>query len=574
MFEFKDSEEIKALKAAPKNGDSIEAARKLQGWLAFFNKAVQEVDISTDYEERARASFFKYYKDLLSEKKYERQVQVFLNDVPAIIDEVSLELSSVHEAEDREIYVDFSSPEDQSNYAKFRIRELKDEALMKSKAIPVALNNVNSYVFVTKETFFFIDINEIIDVDEKHNGFCKYIIFKEGEETIAVDSVNVWRLNKEGELESKEPHKAGEIPVKSFWSDTYRLDNSIVKDSLLYTSFPAMKRFIRHQNGRDAHELYAKYLIIQMRKPKCTNATVFEGKRMQCNSFGTISGYYKDAAGEEKHFSQSCKSCEAWNLISAGTVVQTLEPVGENIRTDDPIKFVVPDSSILKYNQEASAEYKNAVISSIITFFASVLTAKQVNKDQVAALAQHKERVFFRVAKNLEEIHRFILRINAKLNYPSSFRDVVSKYGRSFFVLSSDQLADEYREAKAKAAPVAELDERYTKYIKGRYSSNPPALERQLMLFNLEPYFHNDLAEVAEMNAAGKVSNEDAVKKTKWSDLIKWFERVHSRVNEFAPEAAFEKRIEGINALINAELEEYMKTVISSTEKQIENEQS
>jgi hypothetical protein len=509
------------------------------------------------HEARAKNLFFEFVSRLLPSDKADRYKQNFQNDLPELLGNVKTEYKRVHTSEDRNVRAYFNDTDIEKEFESFRKEILKDNERMKSEGTDKVMTSINSYVVVFPPEmggrFAWIDIEDVVDVVED-----VYLMFKAGEQVFLVndDGFSIYS-NNNGKLtlEKEIFTELGYAPFAPFWKSKYKDDNRIIKASPLYTSFPKFDKFIHHQNGRFNYELWAKYAVLQIRKPKCTYEDTSEGKTGYCDGFGTISGtYWMDDV--ETSYHTSCPECQRWKLLGPGTVIETPEQVGDAPQRNDPAALLISaDVPTLDYNAKTTFEYRNEIVNSLIGVLGSFIGREAVNEKQVAALLEEKNSILESLAQNFEVIHEFILKTAALYQYPEQFEGAVVDYGKRFFLKSSDELLAEYDEAKKAAAPQFVLDSKLERAIKAKTQNNPPAQERSIIMMNLEPFIHSSIKEVQEYAMQGLASTEQAQLKINFTALMARFERENGSVNQFEQFRTLDQRIDSINAQLITYLE-------------------
>jgi len=99
-------------------------------------------------------------------------------------------------------------------------------------------------------------------------------------------------------------------------------------------------------------------------------------------------------------------------------------------------------------------------------------------------------------------------------SYDPSYKGSLVIYGRDYILESANELLAQYQAAKAKGAPVYELNALFQRYLLSKHQNNPMELALSLKMLKIEPLVHYTLLEASTM----RVSDDDLKAKIYFSD--------------------------------------------------------
>ena len=137
-------------------------------------------------------------------------------------------------------------------------------------------------------------------------------------------------------------------------------------------------------------------------------------------------------------------------------------------------------------------------------------------------------------------------------------------YGTEFYLYTSDELRERYKNAKEAGMSEADLDALLTQVIETEYRHNPQQMQRMVILSDLEPYRHLTRNEVAGLYDKGIVSKEEYLVKLNFADFVRRFERENMNIIEFGDNIEYDTKI----GIIKERMKEYAKEMVPTTEPQ------
>lgn len=117
-------------------------------------------------------------------------------------------------------------------------------------------------------------------------------------------------------------------------------------------------------------------------------------------------------------------------------------------------------------------------------------------------------------------------------------------WGKQYFVRGIDMIVKEYQSAKEAGSPDYQLNNLIAELNFTKFDNNPMALQRSVILNELEPFQTYTLKELVDI---GLATPEDMIIKQYFNDFIERFEREETNVVDFMSNGTFENKINKIN---------------------------
>jgi hypothetical protein len=224
----------------------------------------------------------------------------------------------------------------------------------------------------------------------------------------------------------------------------------------------------------------------------------------------------------------------------------------------NPVQMLTVDRSSLDYNVEEEDRLRTNIITGIVGTNEEITTRDALNEQQIKANFESQSTVLNRVKKGFEEAQAFVDETCCRLRYGTAFIGLNINYGTEFYLQTSDELRERYKNAKESGASEADLDALSQQIIETEYRTNPQMMQRMIILSDLEPYRHLSREEVQTLRDKNLVSDVTVMVKMNFADYIRRFERENMNVTEFGETIPYERKIE----TVKAELEKYAQEAL------------
>jgi hypothetical protein len=228
-----------------------------------------------------------------------------------------------------------------------------------------------------------------------------------------------------------------------------------------------------------------------------------------------------------------CPHCHEKRITGAGSFVEVPVPIEGQPDLHDPVGMLSVDRASLDYTTEEDARLREAIITAIVGTNEEITTRDALNEQQIKANFESQSTVLNRVKKGFEEAQAFVDETCCRLRYGTAFISLNINYGTEFYLQTSDELRERYKNAKESGASEADLDALSQQIIETEYRTNPQMMQRMIILSDLEPYRHLSREEVQTLRDKNLVSDVTVMVKMNFADYIRRFERENMNVTEF-----------------------------------------
>lgn len=488
-------------------------------------------------------------------------------------------LSRIFDGRNPAFIYQFTSPEYKADWETYRAEKLKEPGVWQTKGWDFFKSEINSVLVVDlpleqvterpEPYFYWVSINDVLVFEARPDGQMKFIVFRRGDKVIVIDdySYRVWDKNtsdftKLPELET--PHNLGYCPAHFFWNEPLSIDNPDVKASPLSKELESLDWFEFFHISKRQFDLYGSYPILSGYAPKCDYTNAENGDYCDGGFLKDVQGHYKlDSAG----VLQRCPKCADKRVVGAGSFVEIPIPSkvdGEEVPDlRNPVQMLNVDDKALKYNVEEEERLRNAIITSVVGQDELITNRDAYNEQQVRANFENATTVLRRVKRGFEIIQEWVDSTICLFRYGTDFISAKIDYGTEFFLYTTQELREQYKTAKEAGASEAELDKMLNSIIETEYRNDPIQQRRMMILAELEPYRHKTQAELLELYGKGLVSAEDMLIKSRFSDLIRRFERENTNVLYFGEEIDYSAKIDRIKETLRSYISDVMPTPIN-----------
>lgn len=543
--------EIQAAIKNPKASAQLLKAVKHQQRLRFHAEEAQDnTDVSPYYTD-----FLRWVAEFLPADKLKMfttllQFPVYTNE---ILKAISEEYQKVYEAENASFSYEFNSDETSSRFEQY-LNDQKFWDKWKEASSDAMLKDINALVVIdmpenatdTEPYFYFQDIDQVKDIGYVNNVVQWILVNQKDNQYLLIDDVRYALLDKEGSTLKEAFHELGYCPVCFFWDEMIQKKRPIIKRSPITPALNNLNWLLFWETARRCLETYGAYPLLVKYEEICTYKVEVEGVNYSCDN-GFL---YFDAAKPTP-----CPGCAKQRLTGPGTVLETpmvLERGGANGGdsqfTLDAAKFIdVPEAS-LNYNKDRSTELWDEIYYDCCGYDGD-MTKQAINEKQVKSRFESKLNVLLNIKVNLEKSHGFVVSTIARLKFGDSFKSCSINYGTDFYLQSSGELVDEYKNAKQAGSPQYFLNYKRQRIDNISTKGNDNDAERLNILKHLEPWIDLSLNDVKNLGL--NFTNQPFYfLKADFSRMILRFETEYGSITEFGSLIDFKTKISKIQEIL------------------------
>lgn len=242
---------------------------------------------------------------------------------------------------------------------------------------------------------------------------------------------------------------------------------------------------------------------------------------------------------------RECPKCKG-HFMGHGTVLEIPVPKDNEKGLGVPAGVVVTPVENLTYGSEHLSERRDEIYFGLVGHGTETPNDKAVNKQQVRALQESTEDKLTHLQKTFERAQQRTEQTMCLLRYGVQFTSLSVSYGQTHCIDKPEDVLLTYQDAKKQGDSDNILDGIYENYILLKFKNNPEELQRQNILWHLEPFHHRTNSEVREMYHNFECEFSEYYVKTNFSTLIAKFERENISILEFASGLSFSAKIDAI----------------------------
>jgi hypothetical protein len=155
-----------------------------------------------------------------------------------------------------------------------------------------------------------------------------------------------------------------------------------------------------------------------------------------------------------------------------------------------------------------------------------------VSKNQMQVMSNYDsiESVLNFWSNDIAEVWKFQNDTIARLAYGEEFENSAFSLGNKYFLKTEEQIELTEKIARENGAPNYRLEQLRLEKIATKYKNNPEALERTLILEQLEPLKEYNTTQIQDLLNAGIVTREQFTMKVQFVDLINAYERENGTI--------------------------------------------
>lgn len=562
--------QIKQILQKPTKKQVIQKAVNMQRRLRFHtetNVAVSDINQPT-------MLFLDWVRELLPGDKFNIFLQLFKFPLPspAVVEEVYRELERVFYSRNSSSSYQFKDSELEEDWADYRKSRLGEPDIWKTAGWRRMQVSPNSILIVDLPTeqlsakpepyFYWLEIDTVIDYElvERSDTQFKWLVFRQPQKRIAVfddTSIRVFQLNEKDEIQSlisEAQHDLGYCPARFFWSTSLNEKNREIKRNPITKELSNLDWYLFFSLSKRHLDLYAPYPIYSSLEADCDFENNETGEYCNGGYLRNSDGTYKVLAGGVL---AKCPKCGSKRIAGPGSFLEVPIPNTQEGVPDlrNPVQITTIDKDSLTYNVNECTRLRDSIIVSVVGSGGTVSEKEAINETQIAANFESKTSVLNALKTNFEEAQKFVDDTVCRLRYGSAFIASSISWGTEFYVFTVDELYARYKQAKENGASDSELDTISKQILEVQYRNNPIALQRMLILKQLEPYPHKTHGEVINLYDKGLLNDELVRMKISFNSLIDRFERENVNIIEFASNRPFKEKID----IITKKLKEYVQ---------------
>ena len=561
------------------HSEVVPSTPALASWSYRGRKIGANVPLSAGREGVAQAltDFMAMVENLIPKDKFEVfktlfRFPVLTNEVLAVCYD---KLSRIFDGRNPAFSYQFASTEQRDDWEWYRQEKLGEPTVWSTKGWDFFKTQINSVLIVDlpevqeagdrypQPYFYWLPIADVLDFKaDPETGQMEWIIFRQDEDRIACfddESRRIFRGNngEVGELIAEARHDLGYCPAKFFWSEPLSLDKPDIKQSPVTKELDRLDWYLFYAISKRHLDMYGSYPIYWGYEQSCDYHNDENGD--YCDG-----GFLKDRQGHWHYDNNGllvpCPICSQKRLVGAGSFVEIPVPDASQGQPDlsNPVGMLAVDRESLDYNHEEEERLRTDIITAIVGTNEEVTTRDALNEQQIKANFESQSTVLQRVKKGFEEAQKWVDDTCCKERYGTSFLSSSVNYGTEFYLLTSDELRERYKNAKDAGMSEADLDALLQQIIETEYRHNPQQMQRMIILGDLEPYRHLTRNEVQGLYDKGLIDMDELLVKLNFSDFIRRFERENLNIIEFGAGIDYTNKISTIKERLLAYAQEAM----------------
>lgn len=544
--------------AEPRKRKTINRAIFHQNRIRFHAQTLVTADISQPVTD-----FLAFVSNIIPEDKFKIFKTLFrfpvkTNEITSIC---FSKLHKIFDGRNPAFNYQFKSSEAREDWESYKLNVLDEPRVWATKGWEYFKTEINSVLIVDLPLlqqgerpapyFYFLPISQVITYEvDRVSGNMQFIIFRQGEDKIAVIDDSSYRLFKANKgnisaLLSEHPHDLGYCPARFFWDEAINLREPDVKKSPLSEELESLDWFLFYHISKRHLDLYGSYPIYSGYEQSCDFSNEENGD--YCDG-----GYLKDRQGHYKldpsGLLMRCPKCGNKHIAGVGSYIEVPVPLEGQPDLRNPVQMLTVDRNSLDYNVDEENRLRSDIITAVVGTSEEITARQALNEQQIAANFENQNAVLNKIKKGFEAAQQFVDETVCRLRYGNDFTAAKIDLGTEFYIYDANELRKRYKTAKESGASESELEALQTRIIETEYRNDPLAKQRMLLLSELEPYKHLTREEVINLYDKGIISQEELLIKLNFANLIKRFERENINVLEFGTQIPFDKKIDTIKS--------------------------
>jgi hypothetical protein len=559
--------ELKLLLEKPKNRRAIEEAKKREELIRFHSQ-VNFSEFENTYALRDFLDLF--LKGIVTEYHQYNLYRLMLQfpvDTNPLMSEVYGALWKIFEGKDPVYNSEFLTPTAEDDWKQYR-EEWDLEKFWQHMAWHEFMCYPESFIVVdiaSEQTTtlpepypYFLKIRDVIDYDHKDSPGeweeLKYLIFRIDPTHIAffdITSYQVFETKENSTDLVKEtlnnPHGLGICPATKLVHGEHPVSRFLTK----------LKKLLFSLLGQDITDFSIANPVWWVYEGDCN----FEDPHTHDTCDGGFMKHEDEYVFGPDRRLMPCPKCQG-RFRGHGTVLELPVPGDNEKGLGVPAGVIVTPVENLEHGAARVKSRTDEIYYGLVGYGSETPNDKAVNKQQVRALQESTEDKLNHLQKTFERAQQRTETTMCQLRYGVSFTSLSVSYGQTHYIDKPEDVLVSYQDARTKGDSDSILDGIYDNYILLKYKNNPEQLQRENILWHLEPFHHRSNSEVREMFRNFECDFNEYYIKINFSTLIAKFERENMSVLEFASALSFPKKIEAIYKT----LESYATTIQTTNE--------
>lgn len=243
-----------------------------------------------------------------------------------------------------------------------------------------------------------------------------------------------------------------------------------------------------------------------------------------------------------------CKDCNATGSIRVSPSMSVIKPMPDAANPDigDPFGYVVPDIDSIRFQVE-ELEREEKIIHEAIWAESEVESKSKSAETATGRVldANKKLNKLDRFSTNGEMVEEFLTDCIGRAIFRESFVSSIVRWGRKYHHLTENQIEEMLKSAKEAGVNSSILKAYMEELIYVRYSTDSIELQRQLKLFEAEPFVHMTVDEVQNLKYA---ATSDKFLKTYFNDYIEEINRKKPQIIQFGTTEMLINELKALNA--------------------------
>lgn len=382
-----------------------------------------------------------------------------------------------------------------------------------------------------------VNIKNVVAIDVDENNNCIYVIFREGDLYYAYDDEFIRAYSEKWDLVAEIKHNLEYTPARMMWTDKLESQDTINKESPLTKELADFDWLLFHTASKKYMDIGNAYPILV--------------------TYGMEGGYTDNSMGAnnaEGSNTEGAISPEGGSGLGAGEHVKVSMPSSKEDPDlmQHPIKFINPEVETLEWHVKEETRLTQKIIKSVVGVEEERRSDAAKNEMQIESGFESQLSVLMRVKRNFEIIQKFADSTICRIRYREEFKGCTIDYGTKFFLMSQEDLFNNYKTAKDSGADDIVLDEITTNILDTRFRDNRAGRTRADIIRDLDPMPEKNIEEVIKIKAVGGMNDIDFAIKMNLLNFVKRFERENLPLHLFGKNLKYRMRLDSINEIFKS----------------------
>ena len=498
-------------------------AEKLNGQVGFFTEPRYEnyLPLSEHFTQR-----FDYINDFLSYARSRLNNQEsYLNfekalsmpmEVTSLLKSCNDILSKVFNAKDRNQSLQITKKESENEAIQFlNLLKIQEKIWKTFTNEPCTILYVEMEPEENEIEICRIRPDRVINVEIENNEIAAFSF--RTSDGLAVICDEYYRLfNLQHELILESPHKIGICPAVFASNEYFSRHNKLQRANQFTQTLSMIK------------ELQFLYILKKILNPhsfyqfierfRQTDSCEYDNGVQYC-----VSGWLADkTTGKlvtDQFGSMKCPNCN--KDMGVGKIIEKPMPMNtQDVVLDNVIRFVAPDTDILKYGDDFLADYEYKILNNVTGKQKQVNTKVSQNETAYKYNMDLEKSVILNLKKNLEFTINRLSFFALKLKYGDSLTSYYLNLGTEFALTDLSTLYEELSLARLNG--IDDILNINQQIIDTKFSTNPNQHLRATLLNNFKPNLNGTVAEIDAAYTTGLIPQEIYLKQRFLNDFLQW----------------------------------------------------